>query len=109
VFYVIALAELILLMLSFAVFPCLLRWRHTNIWRSIGSPWFAYMQGFYNPRVKKFTNYVRHGHYRKLSDAPSRWFGRLTEWHMRFGLWILVALSVVVLLITWSSRFDHVS
>ncbi len=107
--YGLLLAEMALLITSSVAFLLLLRWRHADVWRSLGSPWFSYMQSFLKPSAKKYTRYIRNRHYRELSDPLSRHVGGLMQFQLRFGPWVIIALCVVAGIVMWASRFGHVS
>jgi hypothetical protein len=107
--YGLVLTEFVLLIASSVAFLCLLRWRHTTIWRSLGSPWFSYMQSFLKPRTREFARYIRNGHYHKLPDSLTRHVGGLMQFQLRFGAWILITLGVVGMIVMWASRFADVS
>jgi hypothetical protein len=108
-FYGLLLTEVALLITSSVAFLALLRWRHANVWRSIGSPWFSFMQSFLKPSTKKYTQYVRNRHYRQLSDPLSRRLGGLVQFQLRFGPWVIITLSLLVGIVLWASRSSHVS
>jgi hypothetical protein len=50
--YGLLLAEMALLITSSVAFLLLLRWRHADVWRSLGSPWFSYMQSFLPKNIR---------------------------------------------------------
>jgi hypothetical protein len=109
VIYGLLLAEFVLLLVSSAAFLCLLRWRHANVWRSLGSPWFSYMQSFLKPATRKLTGYLRDRGYLELTDPLSRDIGGLMRLHMRLGPWVIITLSAAALIVMWTSRFSQVS
>jgi hypothetical protein len=108
--YGLLLAEIVLLFASNVAFLGLLRWRHANVWRSLGSPWFSLMHRFQRPGTREFTRYVRNRHYRKLPDPLTRYVGSLVQFQLRFGPWVIITLCVMALIVIWAvSRFRHVS
>ena len=107
--YALLLAEMALLLASSVAFLLLLRWRHADVWRSLGSPWFSYMRSSLKPSAKKYTRYIRNRHYRELPDPLSRSVGGLMQFQLRFGAWVIITLCIVSGIVMWVSRFGHVS
>jgi hypothetical protein len=101
--YGLLLAEVVLLIASSVAFLVLLRWRHANIWRSLGSPWFSYMKSFLKPSAKQYTGYIRNRHYRQLPDPLSRHVGGLMLFQLRFGPRVIITLCVVGGVVLWAS------
>jgi hypothetical protein len=107
--YGLLLAEVVFLLALSAAFLCLLRWRHPIVWRSIGSPWFSYMQTILKPATRKLMGYLCNRRYRELADPLSREIGRVMRFNMQFGPWVIIVLSAAALIVMWTSRFSQVS
>jgi hypothetical protein len=84
---------LVALLVSQAAFLILLRGRHKQVWQSLGSPWFAYMQHLWNPRPRiLLLKYIRQRHYLQLNDTASKRIGGLLYFESRYVLWFALAL-----------------
>jgi hypothetical protein len=102
---------LVALLASQAAFLILLRERaHKQVWQSLGSPWFAYMQHLWNPRPRiLLLKYIRQRHYLQLNDTATKRIGGLLYFESRYVLWFASGVvsergACSVLGITWRRR-----
>lgn len=96
------LAGLVLLLVSTAALLILLRKRHEKLWRSLGSPWFAFMQSFTNPGSIRFIRYVRARQFGQLAtDKATRKIANLVHFLLRFGGWYVLGLLAGAGFILW--------
>lgn len=87
-------AGLVILIVTFAALVIRLRKRHEKLWRSLGSPWFSYMQSFTNPDSAKFVRYVRARQFGQLAtDKGTLKVANLGHLLLRFGGWYVLVLA----------------
>jgi hypothetical protein len=92
-------AGLVLLIVTFAALVIRLRKRHE---RSLGSPWFSYMQSFTNPDSAKFVRYVRARQFGQLAtDKGTLKVANLGHLLLRFGGWYVLVLLAGAGFIFW--------
>jgi hypothetical protein len=92
VIFAVVMAELVALMVSYGTLMVLLKKRHVDVWRSLGSPWFGYMQSAFLVRPVPFVLYIRTRRYLDLRDTLTRSVGALAHFQLRFGAWVILAL-----------------
>jgi hypothetical protein len=94
-------AGVLLLLVSNIALILLLRYRYGALWRTLGSPWFSYMQTFTNPKSRQFLRYIRAGQFSELSDRTTHIVAAFVRFEFRFGPWWIFASLAMAALIMW--------